>query len=75
MLENVFTNYTKDEIMVIGDSENDFSMFKRFNYSYCMDNAKDEVKKQANFITKAVQEHGLGYAVQDYLDKFEKMQK
>ncbi|VEU75238.1 haloacid dehalogenase-like hydrolase [Mycoplasmopsis maculosa] len=75
MLENVLTNYNKDEIMVIGDSENDFSMFKRFNYSYVMDNAKDEVKKEANFITKAVQEHGLGYAIQDYLEKFEKMQK
>lgn len=73
MLDNIFKNYTKDEIMVIGDSENDFSMFKRFNYSYVMDNAKDEVKEKANFITKAVQEHGLGYAVQDYLEKFKKL--
>ncbi|WP_027335043.1 Cof-type HAD-IIB family hydrolase [Mycoplasmopsis felifaucium] len=75
MLENVFKNYTKEEVMVIGDSENDFSMFKRFNYSYVMDNAKAEVKEKANFITKAVQEHGLGYAVLDYLEKFNKLQE
>ncbi|MBZ4212960.1 HAD family hydrolase [Mycoplasma sp. U97] len=72
MLENIFKNHSKEEIMVIGDSENDFSMFKRFNYSYAMDNAKDEVKEKASFVTKAVQEHGLGYAILDYLEKFNK---
>ncbi|WP_027120657.1 Cof-type HAD-IIB family hydrolase [Mycoplasmopsis lipofaciens] len=72
MLKNVFIEHKKDDVMVIGDSENDFSMFKRFNYSYVMENAKEEVKTKANFITKAVEEHGLGYAVLDYLEKLEK---
>lgn len=72
MLENVFNNNTKDDIMVIGDSENDFSMFKTFNYSYAMDNAKDYVKNEAKFVTKAVTEHGLGLAILDYLSKWNK---
>ncbi|WP_029513642.1 Cof-type HAD-IIB family hydrolase [Mycoplasmopsis primatum] len=72
MLKNIFINHSPDEIMVIGDSENDFSMFKKFNYSYAMDNAKDEVKKEAKFVTKDVQEHGLGHAILDYMQKFDK---
>ncbi|MGY5139304.1 Cof-type HAD-IIB family hydrolase [Mycoplasmopsis gallinarum] len=69
MLENVFTSHSADEVMVIGDSENDFSMFKRFFHSYAMDNAKDEVKEKANNVTKHVVEHGLGYAILDYIQK------
>ncbi|EGV00100.1 COF family HAD hydrolase protein [Mycoplasmopsis columbina SF7] len=72
MLENVFNHVNADDVMVIGDSENDFSMFKRFYHSYVMNNAKDEVKEKANNITKDVNEHGLGYAVLDYLDKLNK---
>ncbi|WP_029512704.1 Cof-type HAD-IIB family hydrolase [Mycoplasmopsis iners] len=73
MLDHVFgENVTEDDVMVIGDSENDFSMFKRFYHSYVMDNAKDEVKEKANNVTKHVVEHGLGYAILDYLEKLNK---
>lgn len=54
MFENVLKGYSKDEVMVIGDSENDFSMFKKFNYLYVMDNVNDEVKKRVNFVIKDV---------------------
>ncbi|MBU4689939.1 Cof-type HAD-IIB family hydrolase [Mycoplasma zalophidermidis] len=70
MLENIFKNYSNNDVMVIGDSENDFSMFKRFNYSYAMDNSKDIVKEKAKYVTRSVQEHGLGIAILDYLSKF-----
>ncbi|VEU60698.1 COF family HAD hydrolase protein [Mycoplasmopsis bovigenitalium] len=70
MLQNIFKNYTANDIMVIGDSENDFSMFKRFNYSYAMDNSKDFVKEKAKYVTRSVQEHGLGIAIKDYITKF-----
>lgn len=70
MLQNIFKNYTTNDIMVIGDSENDFSMFKRFNYSYAMDNSKDFVKEKAKYVTRSVQEHGLGIAIKDYIAKF-----
>ncbi|AIA29641.1 hypothetical protein MCAL160_0247 [Mycoplasmopsis californica HAZ160_1] len=70
MLENIFTQHSTNDVMVIGDSENDFSMFKRFNYSYAMDNSKDFVKEKAKYVTRSVQEHGLGLAILDYLSKF-----
>ncbi len=69
MLDNIFAESRADEIMVIGDSENDNSMFRRFHYAYAMDNAKDEVKSRATFVTKGVGEHGLGIAILDYLSK------
>lgn len=75
MLENIFKEYSSNDVMVIGDSENDFSMFKRFNYSYAMDNSKDIVKEKAKYVTRSVQEHGLGIAILDYLNKFEESQK
>ncbi|WP_406618134.1 Cof-type HAD-IIB family hydrolase [Mycoplasmopsis lipophila] len=69
MLENVFKGYQKDDVMTIGDSENDFSMFNGFNFSYAMDNAKDEVKSKAKFVTSNVKAHGLAHAVLDYMKK------
>ncbi|VEU78274.1 Cof-type HAD-IIB family hydrolase [Mycoplasmopsis columbinasalis] len=69
LLENIFQGTSPDEVMVVGDSENDFSMFKRFYHSYVMDNAKEEVKERANNVTKTVTEHGLGYAILDYIAK------
>ncbi|MCS4536869.1 MULTISPECIES: HAD family hydrolase [unclassified Mycoplasma] len=69
MIQNIFKQYTTDDVMVIGDSENDFSMFKRFNYSYAMDNSKDFVKEKAKYVTRSVQEHGLGIAILDYISR------
>ncbi|TQC53946.1 HAD-IIB family hydrolase [Mycoplasmopsis mucosicanis] len=75
MLQNIFKHHSTNDVMVIGDSENDFSMFKRFNYSYAMDNSKDDVKEKAKYVTRSVQEHGLGIAILDYLSKFNKAQE
>ncbi|WP_406615892.1 Cof-type HAD-IIB family hydrolase [Mycoplasmopsis hyopharyngis] len=69
MLENILKGYSKNDVMTIGDSENDFSMFDNFAFSYAMDNAKDEVKSKAKFVTSNVKAHGLGHAVLDYLAK------
>ncbi|WP_029608860.1 HAD-IIB family hydrolase [Mycoplasma simbae] len=74
MLQNIFKTHSTNDVMVIGDSENDFSMFKRFNYSYAMDNSKDFVKEKAKYVTRSVQEHGLGIAIMDYLSKFNSSQ-
>ncbi|QSF13632.1 Cof-type HAD-IIB family hydrolase [Mycoplasma sp. Mirounga ES2805-ORL] len=72
MIDNILTDYSRDEIMVIGDSENDFSMFENFEFSYIMDNAKDEIKNKAKFVTKDVVDHGLGHAINDYVERFRK---
>ena len=43
-----------DEIMVVGDSGNDVSMFRSFPNSYVMKHAPDEVKKEAKVVVESV---------------------
>jgi Cof subfamily protein (haloacid dehalogenase superfamily) len=45
-----------DEIAVIGDSQNDISMFKLTKNSFVMDSARIEVKQEANHIVKQVKD-------------------
>jgi len=40
----------EDEVVVIGDSENDISMLEQFKYSYAMGNASEKVKEAANYV-------------------------
>lgn len=49
----------KDEIMTIGDSNNDLTMFKDIKYSVAMDNASDFVKSHANYITDSIDNDGF----------------
>ena len=45
-------NLTSDEVAVFGDSGNDVPMFQTTKNSYAMKNARDEIKKYANFVTE-----------------------
>lgn len=47
-------NITKDEIVVIGDSGNDISMFNAFPNSFVMKHSPDEVKKHAKHVVESV---------------------
>ena len=49
----------KNEIVVIGDGENDISMFKVTPNSIAMGNAVDDIKKEANFVTDTNNNDGL----------------
>lgn len=49
----------KEEIIVIGDGENDISMFAETNNSVAMGNATKEVKKMAKYITNTNDEDGV----------------
>ena len=42
-----------EEIAVIGDGENDISMFEVTDNSVAMENAMEEVKEKANFVTNS----------------------
>lgn len=44
----------EDEVAIIGDEENDISMFKLTNNSYCMEHAKEHIKAKANYSVKSV---------------------
>ena len=56
--------YSMNEVMVIGDSNNDLSMLSLpFGATVAMGNAKDEIKKVAKYVTKSNSEQGVAYAI------------
>lgn len=57
----------ENEVMVMGDSFNDETMFKEFENSVAMENAIDEIKEMAKYITKTNVEDGVAYAMEQVL--------
>lgn len=60
-------NINKDEIMCIGDSENDISMLKVAGVSVAMGNANEIVKEIADFITDTNNNDGVSKAIEKYV--------
>lgn len=58
----------KSEVIVLGDSFNDYSMFTEFKNSYAMKNAMDEIKKIATYITETNNNDGVGKAIEKVLN-------
>lgn len=56
----------KDQIMGIGDQENDLSLVTHAGLGIAMDNAIDLVKDAADFITKSNNESGVAYAIRKF---------
>lgn len=54
----------RSEAASFGDDLQDMTMFDETEYSFAMDNAKDEVKKAAKYITKSVSESGVAHALE-----------
>ena len=62
--------YTMDEVMVLGDSTNDFSMLSMdFGATVAMVNAMPEVKEAAKYVTRTNQEGGVAYTIDCLLKK------
>lgn len=60
--------YTMDEVMVIGDSLNDYSMMSMdYGATVAMGNAVPELKKVAKYVTKSNVEEGAAYAIRKAL--------
>lgn len=53
----------RDEVMVLGDSFNDYSMFTEFKNSFAMENAIDEIKEIATYITDRNDNSGVAKAI------------
>lgn len=61
--------YTMEEVMVFGDSLNDFSMLEMdFGATVAMENADPEVKAVAKYVTKSNAEHGVAYVIEKLLE-------
>ena len=55
-----------DEVMAMGDAENDLEMLRFVGYSVAMGNASDEVKSVARYETDTNDRHGVAKAIRKY---------
>ena len=57
----------KEESISFGDDYQDITMFNETGFSVALDNAKEEVKLAASYITKSVTEHGVAFALKEVI--------
>ena len=55
----------EDEVMVIGDSHNDLSMFEHFKYSYAPSNSTKEILDKAYKVVCSCDKHAVAKAIYD----------
>jgi len=65
-------NIKREEIMTIGDSENDLSMIEYAGLGIAMDNASDNLKQKADYITDSNDNEGVAKAIDKFVleDRF-----
>lgn len=61
------TNIKEDEVMVIGDSHNDLSMFENFKYSFAPSNSTKEVLEKAYKVVGDCYEHAVAEAINSFI--------
>lgn len=62
--------YTMEEVMVFGDSMNDYSMLSMdFGATVAMDNSVPEIKAVAKYVTRSNEEYGVAYAIDELLKR------
>lgn len=57
----------KSEIMACGDGDNDLAMIEYVGLGVAMENAIDDVKNIAQFITKDCDENGIAYVIDKFI--------
>ena len=60
---------SREEMIAIGDGDNDLSMIEYAGLGIAMSNAKDSVKKRADYITLSNDEHGVAHAIYEFVLK------
>lgn len=60
-------NIKPEETLVFGDYHNDIEMLRCAHFSYAMDNAHDDVKAIANYVTKSNDEDGVCYILEQLI--------
>ena len=58
-----------EEVVAVGDAENDIEMFRVAGYSFAMGQAEPEVRSAARAVTGTCEEDGVAQAVEDLLEK------
>lgn len=62
-------NLERDEVMALGDQENDLAMLDYAGLGVAMGNAIEKVKAASQFVTKTNQEDGVAYAIEKFVLK------
>lgn len=58
----------KEQVLVIGDSNNDYEMMEWADHAVAMGNAIERIKEAASYITSTNNEAGVAQALEKYLD-------
>lgn len=61
-----YYGFTSDEVMAIGDGDNDMTILKAAGVAVAMGNAVDEVKAIADYVTTSVDDGGIANALKHY---------
>ncbi len=59
----------EDEVLTMGDSDNDVTMIEAFPHSVAMENANEKIKSLAKYMTKTNSENGVAHAVNRFVLK------
>lgn len=62
-------NISPEELMSFGDGYNDISMIKYAGMGIAMDNAADEVKKAADYVTLSNEDDGIAAAIDKFFNQ------
>lgn len=57
----------KEQIMGIGDQENDLSLVENSGFGVAMENAIDRVKEAADYVTKSNNENGVAHVINKFV--------
>ena len=58
---------SREEILVLGDMENDLAMFRKAGFAVAMGNASEAVKQVANAVTLSNDEDGFAAAIERWV--------
>lgn len=62
-----YYNLTKEEVICIGDNENDATMIEYAGLGVAMGNSEEEIKKIADFITDSNDEDGVAKVIEKFI--------
>ncbi|WP_192458549.1 sugar-phosphatase [Musicola keenii] len=60
-------NLNRDEVMTLGDQENDLAMIEYAGLGVAMGNAIESVKAASQFVTRSNSEDGVAYAIEKFV--------
>ena len=60
-------NIKDDEVLTMGDSDNDVTMISAFPHGVAMGNANERIKSLAKYMTKTNSENGVAHAVKQFV--------